>query len=292
MHIILGANGHIGSVVAQTLIERGELVLAVLHSDASAADWKRRGAEVTVADVFDTAALSDVLRRGKRLFLLNPPAPPTTDTAQQERKSVASIVAALDRVQLEKVVAESTYGAQPGEQVGDLGVLYELEQKLASRPTPSCVIRGAYYMSNWDYVLESARNDGVVSTFYPPDFVLPMVAPHDIGKVAARMMMEPPTSTGLHHVEGPARYSSRDVAAAFGKALGRKVEPVETSPAKWEQAMEAQGFSKPAAKSFAAMTSASLKTKLPEEESVIRGTTSLQEYIDQLVAKGEGRGGM
>ncbi len=283
MHVILGANGHIGSVVAHRLLARGEPVTVVLHSDAKADDWKRKGAVVAVADVHDSEVLGRVFRTGKRLFLLNPPAPPDTDTDQQERKSVASILAAVDRAHFERIVAQSTYGAQPGEQLGDLGVLYALERELAARRTPSCVLRGAYYMSNWDFALEIARS-GTLPTFYPPDFVLPMVDPRDIGVIAARMLTEPATSGGVHHIEGPARYSSRDVAAAFGDALRRKVEPVETPPERWEQTLESMGFSKPAAKSFAAMTAATLNSGFPDPASVLRGATTLNAYVQQLVA--------
>jgi uncharacterized protein YbjT (DUF2867 family) len=123
-----------------------------------------------------------------------------------------------------------------------------------------------------------------VPTFFPPELVLPMVAPHDIGQVAARLMLEPTTRVGTHHVEGPERYSARDVAAAFAKALGRSVEAVETPPERWEQTFASLGFSQPAAKSFAAMTSATLTAKFPELSVVIRGTTSLPAYIEQLVA--------
>jgi hypothetical protein len=37
---------------------------------------------------------------------------------------------------LEKVVAESTGGAQPGDRIGDLNVLWELEKGLASTIDP------------------------------------------------------------------------------------------------------------------------------------------------------------
>jgi uncharacterized protein YbjT (DUF2867 family) len=92
---------------------------------------------------------------------------------------------------LEKIVAESTYGAQPGSQIGDLGVLYEMEQQIAAQSIPFSIIRAAYYMSNWDFSLQSAKHDGVIHTFFPTDFALPMVAPRDIGQLAARLMTEP-----------------------------------------------------------------------------------------------------
>lgn len=156
MHIILGASGHVGSVLAKELLAQGEPVLVVLHDEQKAADWQRQGAQTVVADVYDTDALREVFRRGQRLFLLNPPAAPATDTATEERRTLASILTAIDGSGLEKIVAESTYGAQPGERLGDLGVLYEMEQALAAQPIPATIIRAAYYLSNWDAALKTA----------------------------------------------------------------------------------------------------------------------------------------
>jgi uncharacterized protein YbjT (DUF2867 family) len=128
MHIILGGTGHVGSAAADALLARGQAVTIVSR-----------------------------FRQGNRLFLLNPPAPPSTDTAAEERKSLASIFRALEGSGLEKIVALSTYGAQPGSRIGDLGVLYEMEQGLANQPVPATIIRAAYLMSNWELSLPTAR---------------------------------------------------------------------------------------------------------------------------------------
>ncbi|MGL5805090.1 MAG: NAD(P)H-binding protein, partial [Xenococcaceae cyanobacterium] len=190
MHIILGGNGHVGSAVAQTLLSQGESVTIVSRSSSSIPKWQKCGARVEVVDVHNTVELHRVLAKGKRLFLLNPPADPATDIDAEERKSLASILEAIEDSEIEKIVAQSTYGAQPGSQIGDLGVLYEMEQQLASLSIPFSIIRAAYYMSNWDFSLQTAKQDGAIETFFPSDFVLPMVAPRDIGQMAARLMTE------------------------------------------------------------------------------------------------------
>ncbi|MCF0060261.1 NAD(P)H-binding protein [Dyadobacter chenwenxiniae] len=148
MYIILGATGHVGSAVAETLLTKGERVTVVTRDPAKSDQWKQKGAEVAVADVHDVKRLRQIFQTGKRLFLLNPPASPDTDTVAEEKKSLASIMAAVEGSDFEKIVAQSTYGAHDGEGVGDLGVLYELEQKLSESRIPFSVVRGAYYMSN------------------------------------------------------------------------------------------------------------------------------------------------
>ena len=182
-------------------------------------------------------------------------------------------------------MAESTYGAQPGEGLGDLGVLYEMEQELAGKDLSVSIIRAAYYMSNWDMALSTARQEGVVHTLYPVDLRLPMVSPDDIGQLAARLLMEPMDKTGLYYVEGPTQYSSTDVAKAFADALNKSVVALETPQEQWVPVLTSMGFSTKGAESMAAMTEVTLKKDYELPDSPVRGHTTLQAYVNQLVRK-------
>lgn len=283
MYIIVGGTGHVGSVVARTLLDGGEAVTVVTRNAEKGAGWRRRGADVAIVDVHDVASMREVFRRGKRAFLLNPPADVSTDTDREERRTVRCLLEALEGSGLEKVVAESTMGAQPGEALGDLNVLHELEVGLGDQPIPASVVRAAYYYSNWDAMLEPAATEGVLSTMLPADLKLPMVAPEDLGKVAARLLREPVERTGVHAVEGPARCSPNDVAAAFASALDRTVR-VEVIPREaWEEAFRGLGFSEAAARSYARMTAATVDgAEYPDDP--IRGSISLRTYIAKLVS--------
>jgi uncharacterized protein YbjT (DUF2867 family) len=116
----------------------------------------------------------------------------------------------------------------------------------------------------------------------PADLTLPMVAPEDLGRVAARLLQEPIEQIGIHPVEGPTRYSPNDVAAAFAAALGRAVRVDVIPRENWEDAYRSLGFSDAAARSYARMTA--LTADGPEyPEDPIRGSISLQTYIGKLV---------
>lgn len=282
MHIVLGSTGHVGSAAAQALLAQGEPVTAVTRNAANAADLAQRGASIAVADVRDTDALRQIFRQGKRLFLLNPPADPSTDTDAEEHATSAAIVAALEGSGLEKVVALSTYGAQPGGPCGDLSVLYDLEQMLKAQPIPVSIIRAAYYMSNWDWSLGSAKDEGALHTMYPADLALPMVAPAEVGAVAARLLLEPVEQTGTFYVEGPERYSSNDVAAAFEQAIGSPVKPVVVPPSGWQETYKSIGFSDAAASSYARMAAVIVDGAYELPNDPIRGAVTLQEYIAEL----------
>lgn len=285
MYVVLGGTGRVGSAVAANLLEQGENVTIITRDSKKADEWEQRGAKTAVVDVLQTDELHQVFKTGKRLFLLNPSAAPATDTVAEEKRTLASILAALRDSGIEKVIGESTYGAQPGEGEGDLNVLYEMEQGLEKMNLPHSIIRAAYYLSNWDASLETAKNEGIVHTLYPVDFKLPMVAPKDIGRIAARILTEPVEKTDINYVEGPEMYSSNDVAEAFGRTLGKSVKAVATPKEKWIPALKETGFSDKAARSMAAMTAVTLKAYYEKSDSPIRGATTLQQYIENLVTE-------
>lgn len=243
MYIVVGGTGHVGSAVAKTLLDEDEAVTVVTRNPEKAGAWRQQGAEVALVDVHDVTSLHEVFRHGKRAFLLNPNADISSDTDREERETVRCLLEAIEGSGLEKVVAESTMGAQPGEECGDLNVLYELEVGLRNQSIPAGVIRAAYYYSNWDTMVGPVTNDGVLSTMLPADLKLPMVAPEDLGRVAARLLQEPIQQIGIHLVEGPNRYSPNDVAAAFAAALGRAVRVNVIPRETWEDAYRSLGFS-------------------------------------------------
>lgn len=220
MYVIMGGTGHVGSAVAQTLLDRGEPVTIVTRDADRASVWRAKGAEIAEANVDDVASLRAALRRGRRAFLLNPSADTATDTDAVERRTNANILSALQGAELEKVVAQSTGGAQPGERMGDLNVLWEFEEGLRRQSIPAAINRGAYYMSNWDWVLDTVRSTGKLPTMFAADLSIPMVAPRDLGEVAAARLLSSVDDTAVREVEGPKRYTSAHVAYAFSKALG------------------------------------------------------------------------
>ncbi|WP_418147879.1 NmrA family NAD(P)-binding protein [Variovorax paradoxus] len=285
MYVIMGGTGHVGSAVAQALLGRGEAVTIVTRDAKRAGAWRAKGAEIAEANVEDVASLRAALQRGRRAFLLNPSADTSADTDTIERRTVANIVQALEGSGLQKVVAESTGGAQPGERIGDLSVLWELEEGLRRQSIPAAINRAAYYMSNWDGLLDTVRSTGRLPTMFDPELAIPMAAPHDLGEIAARRLESPLDDVGIRYVEGPRRYTSADVARAFSEALGRPVELDVTPRGKWKAAFRGLGFSEAAADSYARMTAVSVDSGFEMPGDALRGSTTLEAYIRGLVAR-------
>jgi uncharacterized protein YbjT (DUF2867 family) len=288
MHIIIGGTGHVGSATARALLRRGEPVTVVTRNAGHAADLRDAGARIAVADVRDVPALRAILRTGTTALLLNPPAAPFTDTDAVERANAAAIADAVTGSGLRTAVAVSTFGARPGTPCGDLTVLFEFEERLRAQAIPVAVNRGAYYMSNWCDMLDTVRHRGRLPSFFPADVAIPMVAPEDLGEAAARRLMEPAGQTDTRYIEGPRRYTPRDVADAFAHALDRPVD-VEVIPRPaWEQTYRQLGFSIEAARSYACMTGSVLDEQDRWPDTSVRGPTTLEDFIRGLVRRRQG----
>nr|WP_237933510.1 NmrA family NAD(P)-binding protein [Acetobacter senegalensis] len=279
MYGVLGATGHVGRAVANTLLAAGQSVTVVTRNPQKAQAWRQKGASAAVVDVLDTPALAAVFKTVTRAFLLNPPANVASDTDTEERRSVQSILAALEGVSLEKIVLQSTYGAQPGPHCGDLGVLHEFEERARALGTPLCCVRAAYYMSNWVPLAKQAKETGVFSTVLPVDQKVPMVAPDDVGVLGAQLLMSPVEETGLYACEGPHTYSPRDVAAAFTQVFGRAIQATSVPKADWLAYYRQNGFSQRAARSYAHMTELFLEQPYDHSAPLHKGPTDLEAYF-------------
>ena len=284
MHVVMGATGNVGGAVADALLARGEAVTVLTRRPDRASIWRDKGARIVQADAEDAASLKAAFRMGKRAFLLNPAADPTGDTDSAERRTIANILAALDGSGLEKVVAASTYGAQPGEGIGDLSALWELEEGLRRQSIPAAINRGAYYMTNWTGLADVVRQSGSLPSMFPADMPIPMVAPRDLGEAAADRLSSPLDDVGVVYVEGPELYTPRDVADAFAAALGRKIGLDVTERDRWEETFRSLGFSDAAARSFTRMTATIVDSDFDRQATPRRGKVTLSEFVSSVLA--------
>lgn len=148
--------------------DTGKPVTVVTRDRDHAQELERAGATIAVADVHDVDAVRAILRTGRRALLLNPPADIRGDSDVEERFTASAIVEAVKSSGLEKVVAASTYGAQSGERLGDLNVLFEFEEGLRAQAIPLVINRGAYYFSNWTSQIEAVGRGVNCSPSSPP----------------------------------------------------------------------------------------------------------------------------
>jgi NAD(P)H dehydrogenase (quinone) len=84
-------------------------------------------------------------------------------------------------------------------------------------------LRAGWFMENAAADVKAARSGVIPSFLQPLDHAIPMVATVDIGRTAAALLRDRWSGVRLVELEGPRRYSARDIGAAFAAALGRDV---------------------------------------------------------------------
>src|SRR3984885_8983357 len=107
-YVILGASGNTGSIIANSLLLKGEKVRAVGRDAGRLQRFVDKGAEAFAADMSDAAALTKAFSGARAAYFLLPPVKSPED---QERESDA-IAKAVKDSGLRYAVNLSSYGAQ------------------------------------------------------------------------------------------------------------------------------------------------------------------------------------
>src|ERR1700722_13496731 len=86
MYVILGASGHTGSIITDSLLSKGKKVRVVGRDAGRLQRFERKGAEAFRADLDDAAALAGAFGGAHAAYLMLPPVASRED---QERQSDA-----------------------------------------------------------------------------------------------------------------------------------------------------------------------------------------------------------
>lgn len=244
MFVITGITGKVGGDVARSLLSKGHKLRAVVRDRAKGDKWAALGCEVSLASIDDAAALTEAFRDAEGVFLMTPPNYDPEPGFPDSKLNAAAIRAAIEQTRPGKVVFLSTVGAH----VKELNLLNNAgitEAMLRNVSVPVALLRAAWFMENAAWDVESAKQGVVRSFLQPLAHKIPMVSTRDIAKTAAAIFEETWQGVRVVELEGPARYSADDVAAALAGALGTKVRSELVPRESWEELFRSQGMKNP-----------------------------------------------
>ncbi len=243
MYAVTGITGKVGGAVARQLLAAGQPVRAVLRNRSKAALWS--GCEIAEADITDAAALAKAFGGTEAVFVLAPPLFDPKPGYPEAHAVAASVVSALQAARPGRVVYLSTIGADSG-QDNLLSQHTIIEKALHSLPLPLTLLRPGWFLDNALWDVAPARETGRFGAFLQPlEHAVPMVAAEDVGRLAAQLLQEPWSGRRIVELEGPARVSSNDLAAAFSQAIGRPVQAEPVPRERWESLFREQGMQNP-----------------------------------------------
>jgi uncharacterized protein YbjT (DUF2867 family) len=288
MYLVMGATGQTGAATVSALLAKGKPVRALVRSEAKAADLRARGVGVALGDLSEPTSVVRALAGVKAAYCLLPPDPTTTDLTGRNRTLADNLASALRDSQVEHVVLLSSIAAHLPGGTGPIATLHHAEAALkATGKTVTC-LRAAYFMENTAGLLGLMKAQGIVPCFFHPARKIPMIATQDIGACAADLLMGTPLRGGeIVDLDGPGPVSYEDVAAAYGRALGKAVSAVPVPPEGIVPALMQAGFSANVAGHYAEMAGAADRGVLAFSGGTrhVRGRTSIDDVARTVVAR-------
>jgi uncharacterized protein YbjT (DUF2867 family) len=289
MYVIAGVTGNTGSVVANTLLAEKQPVRVIVRDAAKGEAWKAKGAEVAVASLDDRAALARALTGATGAYLLLPPNGwGETDIAAGRKQLAASILGAVADARPGHVVLLSSVGANHESGTGPIQYIYPLEKGLREIGIPSTFLRAGFFMENWAGLAKGAIDSGTLYYGMRTDAKLAQVATGDIGKTAARLLLDGAPSGGVRIVQlaGPVDLTVQETADVIGKIAGKPITAVTVPPEATVGAFLGMGASKQIGELYAELAESFNAGKLGwTEPEVIRGTITLEQRLRELLGQ-------
>lgn len=283
MFVISGASGNTGSAAATALLAQGHEVRVIVRDAKKGEAWKQRGAEVALAELTDTAALTAAVRGADGVYVMLPPNHHADDLLAMQDSLIGHWTAALAAARPKHVVALSSVGAELPSGSGPILGVHALESALGKLSLPVTAVRAAYFMENWGAVAHPAKADGVLPSTLTLGLSTRMVATADIGRTVAAALIAGPSAERVIELAGPRDYTPEEVAAAFARVLGRPVQVVPVPDAAIEAVLAQAGMKPKMAALYHDMIGAFNSGKLAFKGAPRRGSVTIDEVVRGLV---------
>lgn len=247
MFVILGATGNTGSVVADTLLAKGQKVRVVGRSKERLSKFGKRGAEVVEADVTRPAQLKQAFHGARAVYVMTPPNITSPDVRAYQNEVTHAVAQALETTGVKHVVMLSSVGADKPDKTGPVVGLHLMEKRLAAVPNLNALfLRAGYFMENTLPQAEVIKSFGMMGGPVRADLPLPLIASHDIGVAAAEELLKLNfRGHETRELHGQRDLSYSDMAKIVGKAIGKQdLNYVQLPQEQIMQALTQMGMSK------------------------------------------------
>jgi uncharacterized protein YbjT (DUF2867 family) len=247
MYVILGASGHTGRVVAETLLDGGHKVRVVGRSKARLEGFTVLGAEIFEANITDSAALTKAFAGAKAVYALVPPNMTSADYRAEQNATIESIAKALEAAGVGNVVALSSFGADKTDGTGPIAGLHVMEERLSRIAKLNALfLRAGYFMENLLGQVGAIKGFGMMAGPVRTDLALPAIATQDIAAAAADALAKLEfTGHQTRELLGQRDLEYSEMAKIIGAAIGiPNLNYVQLPDDQMIQAMTQMGMSK------------------------------------------------
>lgn len=223
MIVITGATGNTGSVVAETLLSKGQKVRVIGRSAEKLKPLTEKGAEAFVADVLDTAQMTKAFTGARAVYAMIPPLFTEADYRAWQKQVGDALATAMEKAGVKHAVVLSSVGAHLPEGAGPISGLHHFEKRINQvKGLNALHLRPAYFFENFLMQIGAIQNFGMMGGSMRGDLAVAMIATRDIGAVAAEELLALKfTGQATREMLGPRDVSLNEAATILGQAIGR-----------------------------------------------------------------------
>lgn len=219
---VAAPKGHVGAHVLRLLVQAGHRPRALLRDPATLDPQIAPHVDTAPMDLWDTAMVLEATRGLDTVYWVSPSAT-DRDPLEAHAQAARSIRAAVEANGIERVVFQSSIGAEKRHGVGEIEGMAVTELELEASGAAVTHLRCGYFFTNLLLDAEAIAS-GALTTAMDLDRPLPWVAPEDIAAVAtARLLSRQWIGRRVQAVHGPEDLSFAQVAAHLTAALGHEV---------------------------------------------------------------------
>jgi len=249
-YTIIGASGHTGQIVANTLLDHGHQVRVIGRNAATLEPLVARGAEAFLGKLDDVDFLTRAFSGADAVYTLLPGDTTAPDMRADQNHLGDAIATAIRTAKVRAVVNLSSMGAHQPDRTGPVLGLHDQEARLNQLAGVNVLhLRPTFFMENLLGNIGVIKGMGVNGSALAAEVAVPLIATRDIGAVAAqRLLALDFTGKSVLELLGPRDYTMREVTAVLGAAIGKPdLAYVQFPPAAAIQGMTSAGFSADAA---------------------------------------------
>jgi uncharacterized protein YbjT (DUF2867 family) len=266
-------SGNVGRHVVHDLVRAGVRPRVLAHRPESLDPALADLVDLRVVDLGDAAALEAALDGVAALFVTIP-SPWSDDPLGDYGRHGAAVTSASAAAGVERVVLQSSVGAELRVGAGEIDGLAAVEQMLDDAPLSVVHLRCGFFFTNLVLQLDQLRT-GEVPVVLPTDQPLAWVAPADIAAVAVGWLLRDDWS-GRHvqAVHGPADLSWDDAARVVSAATGHELRATRVGDDEMRAGMvEGAGMPEAMADAILGMSTGMRDGFVPEQPRDATSTT-------------------
>lgn len=246
MYALTGANGHLGRLVVQNLLEHvpANQILATTRDPEKLADFAGQGVVVRHADLNDPATLAAAFEGATRLLIIS------TDTLDNHRADQhrAAINAAV-QAGVQHLVYTSAPNPDPNAPSPILSTHAETEADLRASGLSYTALRNNIYNNELASTVGLLVGDGKLHTL-SGDGKPVWVSREDCARTAAAALYNENTPTGPVNVTGPEALGMPELADRLSKLQGQEIVPQVLTEDEMVAYLGTKGFAPEAAGRF------------------------------------------